>query len=80
MELQEAILKRRSIRKFAPDSVSKEDVQDIIEAGMNAPSGCNSQCWKFVAVTDKELINKVADTVTEATVKFYSSANATQLN
>lgn len=78
MELQEAILKRRSIRKFAPNSVSKEDVQDIIEAGMNAPSGCNSQCWKFVAVTDKELINKVADTVTEATVKFYSSANATQ--
>lgn len=77
MELKEAILNRRSIRKFTDEPISKEDLKDIIQAGMNAPSGCNSQCWKFIALTDKSKINEVADTLEYATRKFYKSIGAT---
>lgn len=76
MELKDAILTRRSIRKFTDELVSKEDIKDIILAGMNAPSACNSQCWKFIALTDKSKIDEVADALECATRKFYSSANA----
>ncbi len=42
---------RRSIRKYKPDSISKDLIQKILEAGMTAPSGKNRQNWRFIVVT-----------------------------
>ncbi len=54
MELMEAIRGRRSIRKFKPDPIAREDLEEIIDAGSCAPSGQNLQPWYFVALTKKE--------------------------
>ena len=32
------IMNRKSVRKFSPKSISKEDVQTILQAGMSGPS------------------------------------------
>lgn len=74
MELQEAIRTRRSIRKFLPDPISDEQVRRIVAAGMQAPSGCNSQCWQFVALRQPEEIQEVARQVEEEVRAFYSEA------
>ncbi len=58
MYILELIKKRRSIRKFNPDvAVDDQTVNQILEAGIWAPSAGNTQCWRFVVVRDK-LIKK----------------------
>jgi len=51
----EAIKIRRSIRKFAPDDVSDEMVEQMLEAARLAPSGSNRQPWRFLVVRDQEI-------------------------
>ena len=55
MEFMDVISKRRSIREYKSDPVSKEDIEYILEAARLAPSWANSQCWKFIVVTDPEV-------------------------
>jgi nitroreductase len=54
--LQEATLKviqdRRSIREYSPDPVSDSDIDMILEAARQAPSGENAQPWRFIVVKD----------------------------
>ena len=57
METREAILTRRSVRKFTEQRVSREDLEKIIEAGIWAPSGTNTQPWYFLALTKDEDID-----------------------
>ena len=47
---QEAISRRRSIRKFKPDPVPDECVAELLESARLAPSGCNAQPWRFKVV------------------------------
>ncbi len=65
MELDQAITGRRSIRKFTDYVVSDEEIRDLIEAAGQAPSWANTQVWEFIAVRDKELIEKVTGTYAE---------------
>lgn len=60
---------RRSIRKFDDKDIPIEDVEQIIRIAVSAPSGCNSQCWRFLAVTDKKIIKKMEAAVIEETEK-----------
>ena len=55
----EAIKTRRSIRRFAPDDVPEDMVQQILEAARLAPSGSNNQPWRFLVVRDEELRKKL---------------------
>jgi len=50
----QAMLTRKSIKKYKPDMVPKEIIEQIIEAGLNAPSGLNKQAPIILAVTDKQ--------------------------
>ena len=55
--LIELILNRRSYRgKYRPDSVPREDLTAILEAGLAAPSGCNKQTTSLIAVDDLGLL------------------------
>jgi nitroreductase len=65
MELQEAILKRRSVRKFTDEIVTDNDLRQIFEAVRWSPSWANTQVWEFIVVRDKELIKKIAGTYSE---------------
>ena len=49
---------RRSIRKYQDKDIPNEDIQYFIDAAVSAPSGCNSQCWRFIAIKDKDIIIK----------------------
>lgn len=53
-EVLQAILARRSIRAFAGRPVARDAIDAILEAGRFAPSGKNTQPWRFVAVQSKE--------------------------
>lgn len=46
-----AIANRRSIRKYKSQFVSRDIIEEILEAGILAPSSKNRQPWKFVVVT-----------------------------
>ncbi len=52
MEIFEALLNRRSIRKYTNDVVSDQQLEKIIEAGMYAPSAVNTQPWHFIIFKD----------------------------
>jgi nitroreductase len=65
MELQEAILKRRSVRKFTEDVVTDEELRQIFETVRWSPSWANTQVWEFIVVRDKVLIEKVTGTYVE---------------
>ncbi len=54
MGLFEAIYTTRSIRALKPDPVSDELVRRILEAACQAPSGSNSQPWRFVVIRSPE--------------------------
>lgn len=61
MELFEAIRLRHSYRgAFEPRPVPREDLQRIVQAGVQAPSGCNAQSTTFVMVDDKDLLAQLA--------------------
>ena len=47
MELKEALLKRRSVRKFTDEPVSDEMIEELLHAAMSGPSACNKKPWKF---------------------------------
>ena len=61
--LAEATMKivqdRRSIREFTPDPVSDQDLDMILEAARQAPSGENAQPWRFIVVKDEVMRKKM---------------------
>lgn len=59
MELYEAILNRRSCRKFLPRPVREEDVSRILEAASWAPSPANNQPWEFIVVRSAALRERI---------------------
>jgi nitroreductase len=73
MDLFKAIEKRRSIRKFKPEPVAKEDLKKILEAGRLAPSGGNRQPWYFIIVKDLE--TKKALSIAANNQKFIADAD-----
>ena len=55
-----AMKERRSIRSFKPDMPAEADIEQILEAGLYAPSGMGKQSVITVAVTNKEIRDKLA--------------------
>lgn len=51
---------RRSTRRFAPGELKQEDVVALLGAALQAPSSKNSRCWHFVAVDDKDLLQRLS--------------------
>jgi nitroreductase len=61
MNIFDCIEGRRSIRSFLVRPVEFDKITAIIEAGSMAPSAGNLQDWKFVLVSDKPVIQKIAE-------------------
>jgi nitroreductase len=59
MDAMEAILTRRSIRKYTADPVSDELVEELLRAAMSAPSAGNEQPWHFVVIRDRDTLERV---------------------
>lgn len=59
-EIIKAMEERRSIRMFKPEMPKKEDLQQIVEAGLYAANGMGRQATITVAVTNKELRDRLS--------------------
>lgn len=59
MTFDEIILNRRSVRDYDDRPVPAPHVTALIEAARWAPSACNSQTWRFIAVTGKDRIQRI---------------------
>lgn len=60
----ESMNRRRTVREFTSESISRELLQDVVRTAGTAPSGAHKQPWKFVVVTDpgvKRLIREGAE-------------------
>jgi len=55
----DAILKRRSIRRYSGKPVNKSDVDLLLKAAMYAPSARNQQPWHFIVIDDKSLLIEI---------------------
>jgi len=60
MNLKEAIEIRTSIRNFTEEKVPVEDLKELVRRAGLAPSVNNYQPWKFYAVTNKNILSKMA--------------------
>lgn len=59
MDVKQAVLERRAIRRYTEEIITKENIDHIIEAGMWAPSGGNSQARVFIVVTDPDQVRAI---------------------
>ena len=63
MELLEAVMNRRSVRKYKEDPVPREVLEQLLETACWAPSAENMQPWYFVALTKPEDIRLLQETM-----------------
>lgn len=56
-----AIMERRSIRKYLDKPVEHEKLEIVVRCGINAPSGMNRQPWIIRVVENQQLINDVTE-------------------
>jgi nitroreductase len=64
METIDAILTRRTIRRYTDEPVNKETENLLIKAAMSAPNAVGKRSWGFVVVRDKDQLQKVSDALT----------------
>jgi len=59
VEAVNAIFARRSIRKYENKIVPDDMIEQILRAGMAAPSAGNAQPWHFVVIDDRRILNEI---------------------
>ncbi len=53
------LLTRRSIRAYKPDQISDDDLQLLLDCGINAASGMNAQPWRFTVVQCQKCLGDI---------------------
>ncbi|HHZ63190.1 MAG TPA: nitroreductase [Dehalococcoidia bacterium] len=76
----DAIYTQRAIRHLKPDPVPRETIERLIRAGTKAPSGGNSQGWKFIVITDPETKSAIAEYYLQAWEMAYGNQNPSPPN
>ncbi len=66
MDALEALITRRSTRNYKPDSVEQEKLDQILEAGRQAPSGGNNQTSHFFVIRNREVLNRLIEMTEKA--------------
>ena len=65
---------RKSVRSFTGFPVNKNDLDNIIKAGMAAPTAVNMQPWSFIVVTDRKKLDTFAEGLPHAKMLFKAGA------
>jgi nitroreductase len=60
-DVMDLIFRRRSIRQYTEQAISKDTVTLLLQAAMAAPSAANGRPWEFVAVTDKAVLAELRE-------------------
>lgn len=61
MDAMEAILTRRSIRRYTDEPVDEGIIEQLLEAAMAAPSAHNEQPWHFVVIDERAILDGVTE-------------------
>ncbi len=61
LSVKEAVLTRRSIRRFKPEPIPKEKLEEILSLALKAPSSNNLQPWRVVVVQNPELKERLRE-------------------
>lgn len=62
MDAFTAMKKRRTCREFeAGKSIPKEQLEQLVDSGRLAATAINIQPWEFVVITDRDMMQKIAD-------------------
>ena len=56
-------MSRTSIRRYTEKKVEPEKIELLLKAAMAAPSAANRQPWSFIVVTEKNVLQQLADTL-----------------
>jgi nitroreductase len=59
LSVLEAIHTTRSLRRFRPDPIPDEVLDELLEAAVRAPSGGNAQSWRFLVIRDPQVRGRV---------------------
>ena len=59
MDALEAIFTRRSIRRYRPEPVPMDLVNQLLAAGMSAPSAMNIRPWQFIVITERKIMDEI---------------------
>ena len=77
MDISQALYTTRAMRRVKPDPISDEVMAKLLDAAVRAPSGGNTQKWRFLIVTDqakKSALQKIySDGLTELNANQYKS-------
>ena len=65
-EVMKNILTRRSVRAFNEQDIPRKALDQILQAGLYAPSGMNKQTWQFTAIVNREKIQELAKLIEKA--------------
>jgi nitroreductase len=55
----DALLTRRSVRKYADTPLPSDVVRQVLVAAMHAPSADNEQPWQFIVIDDRRLLDAI---------------------
>lgn len=61
METIQAIMTRRSVRKFKKDQIPDDILESMLQSARFAPSWANTQCWRFIIIKEDETKNKLSE-------------------
>lgn len=71
----ETIMNRRSVRSYKAEQIRQEELDEILECGINAPSARNLQPWAIRVIQSEDMINKLNNDFTNFTQKTSTSAS-----
>lgn len=66
MDLYEALYTTRAMRRVSPDPIPTAVVQQMLDAAIRAPSGSNAQQWRWLVLTDPDVIRRLGELYAEA--------------
>ena len=55
------LISRKSCKSYQDKHIDRKSIEEIVAAGLNAPSGMNMQTPRFVVVTDEDAVKKLSD-------------------
>lgn len=62
---KDLLITEKTTQYFLDEKIPNEDINAIVNAGINATSAMNKQGWHFSVVTNKELLNKMKEKMQE---------------
>jgi nitroreductase len=79
VDISEALYTTRAMRRVRPDPVPVDVQARILDAAIRAPSGGNTQNWRFLLVDDREVIGRIGPLYRLAIEQLWTTVYADRL-